>query len=88
MPLVKAIVQLADGFSIITTAKGTVTVSSADLTAQQKLMTTTQVEAIAQPFLASRLPANMFVAVHLTSVNPMLGFILVSDVPITGSWWL
>lgn len=89
MPLVRSIDILADGFRIVTTAAGTQTVSSSDLTAAQKLMTSAQVETVINASLVTKLPANMFSAVHLTSVSPLRGKAVVSNRAIAslGQWW-
>ena len=87
MPLIREIDALADGFTVVTTASGTFTITSADLTPAQKAMTPAQLEAVVNTFLASRVPPGEFAACHLTSVVPLLGFILISDDPISGTWW-
>lgn len=89
MPLIRSIASLADGFQITTTTGGTFTISSADLSPAQKAMTPAQIETIANTFLSTRLnPLGMFVAVHLTSVVPLLGTSAVANEPLTGAWWL
>lgn len=88
MPLVRSITALADGFEIVTTAAGTKTVSSADLSPAQKALTPAQLEAVVNAAFAARLPPNMFAAVHLTSVVPLRGQLVVSDTPLTGAWWV
>ncbi len=87
MPLVKSIDVLADGFRIVTTQWGTVTITSNDLSPAQKAMTPAQLEASAKAFLDSRLPVNMFVGLHLTSVVPLQGIISIGNAPFLANWW-
>ncbi len=87
MPLVRSIDILADGFRIVTTAAGTVTFTSNDLTPAQKAMTPAQLEVVANTFLASQLPPNMFVGIHLTNVVPLQGIISVGNSPFAPNWW-
>ena len=87
MPLIRSITENADGWTIQPTFGAAFTVSSADLTTAQKAMTPAQVEALANPLIASRLPAGHFGAVHLTSVVPLNGKLAVSIFPLSANWW-
>lgn len=89
MPLVRSIDILADGISVVTTRGGTHTITSADIPANVKAQGISACEAAANTFLANRLgPLGMFVAVHIEQVAPLVCAALVSNDPVTGSWWL
>lgn len=87
MPLVRSVVSLNDGFAITLSSGVVQTITSADLTPAQQAKTPAEVEVIANAALANRLPGGMFAAVHLTSVVPLQGVAIVSNNPITGTWW-
>lgn len=87
MPLVRSIDVLDDGWNVVTTRAGTFAVTSALLSPAQKAMTPAQVEAIGNAWLAAHLPAGMYAGVHLTSVVPLKGDLMVSNDPLDANWW-
>lgn len=88
MPLVRSIAILPDGFALATSNGMTHVFTSSQLIAAQKIMTLAQVEPIAAAALQATLQGAEFVGVHLTSVVPLHGTMIVSNVPVSGQWWL
>ena len=90
MPLVRSIAVLADGWAIATSDGVSHAFTSAQLTAAQKSGTLaaggTTVAAALQAQMQSQ---NDFVNMHLTSLVPLQGTLIVSTgAALTGSWWL
>ena len=89
MPAVRSIEILPDGWRVVTTRGGTHTITSDDIPVALRNRPLPQVEARANTFLANRLsPLGMFAAVHLTSVVPLKGDLVVSNEPLVGEWWV
>ena len=88
MPLVRAIAVLGDGWAIATSNGQSHVFTSNQLTATQKTDTLANVEPVVAAAFVATLQGSEFVGVHLTSVVPLQGKLIVSNDPISGSWWL
>jgi len=87
MPLVRSIISLTDGFTVVTTNGASHTITSNDLTPAQKLMTPAQLENVATTFIQTKLQGAEYVGIHLISVVPLQGFICISNSPLDPNWW-
>jgi len=88
MPLVRSIAVLPDGWAIATSNGQSHAFTSNQLTAAQKLDTPANVESVVAAAFAATLQGAEFIGVHLTSVVPLQGAMIVSNDSIAGPWWL